>query len=194
MVLVAVVVLTGGAIQGDTPQFLVGESVAADLEALAEETWDRFLDQFWARRDCFGDVRLEAVYDLDTRAGYDPDSATATVRVPGTAAMLQSGLIHEWAHHVEYQCPEHETLRPAFLSAQGLPPDTPWSPAGATADATGDEWASIPSEQYAETTVEVVLGGRPIPTVARVSPAAIRAVEDWAADRLTETATVSRGE
>jgi len=32
----------------------------------------------------------------------------------------------------------------------------------------------------AEAVVELLLAGRPIPTRARVSPAAIRVVEDWA--------------
>jgi hypothetical protein len=159
---------------------LVGESVGADFEMLALATWSQFLEVFRARRHCFGDVHLEAAYGLGSRAGYDPDTATAMVRVPGTAAMLQSGLIHEWAHHVEFQCPAHESLRAAFLAAQGLPLDTPWRPATSTTDVAAAEWASIPSEQYAEAVVELVMGGRPIPTGAKVSPAAIRVVEAWA--------------
>ena len=169
-----------GALPAHPPRLLVGKSVGADFEALALATWDRFLWILRARQDCFGDVRLEAAYQLDSRAGYDPDTATATVRVPGTVAMLQSGLIHEWAHHVEFQCPAHQELRPAFLAAQGLPADTPWRPSGKTTDVNAEEWASIPSEQYAEAMVELVLGGRPIPTGARVSPGAIRVLETWA--------------
>ena len=45
---------------------------------------------------------------------------------------------------------------------------------------TGD-WAVIPSEQYAEATIELVLGKRPIPTPVRVTREAIRIVEEWAA-------------
>ncbi|MBN1138507.1 MAG: hypothetical protein JXM73_18100 [Anaerolineae bacterium] len=157
---------------GQPPRLIVDESVSADFEALALETWDQFLNAFWARSDCFGDVRLRAVYSLDSRAGYDPDTATATVLVPGTPAMLQSGLIHEWAHHVEFQCGEHQDLRAAFLAAQGLPPDTPWRPSG--------EAATSPSEQYAEATIEFVLGTRPIPTEAHLTREAIRVVREWA--------------
>lgn len=180
LILIAVVALAGGVVPARPPGLVVGESVGADFKALALQTWDAFLAQFWARRDCFGDVRLEAAYSLDSRAGYDPDTATVTVRVPGTAAMLQSGLVHEWAHHVEFQCRAHDELRLAFLAAQGLPLDTPWRPASATTGVAAGEWAGIPSEQYAEAVVELVLAGRPIPTQARVSPAAIRVVEDWA--------------
>jgi hypothetical protein len=193
LVLIAVVALAGGTFVARPPHLVVGQSVDADFAALAQQTWDQFLATFWARRDCFGDVRLEAAYQLDSRAGYDPETGTATVRVPGTAAMLQSGLIHEWAHHVEFQCPQHEALKPAFLAAQGLPLDTPWRLDGSTTAVTAAEWADAPSEQYAEAVVELVLGGRPIPTAARVSPAAIRVVREWAAGAPVAADIESRG-
>ena len=177
MILFALAVLLSGTAAGcrtadQAPRLVVDESVAADFEVLALETWDQFVAAFQSRSGCFGDVHLRAVYALDSRAGYDPDTATATVLVPGAPAMLQSGLIHEWAHHVEFQCREHRDLRPAFLAAQGLPPDTPWR--------LPDESANSPSEQYAEATIEFVLGARPIPTEARVSREAIRVVQEWA--------------
>ena len=181
LVLLAVVALAGGwALQGP-PRLLVGESVGADFEALALATWDQFLEVFRARWRCFGDVHLQAAYGLNSRAGYDPETATATVRVPGTAAMLQSGLVHEWAHHVEFQCQAHEELRSAFLVAQDLPPDTAWRPEEPPAQAPAGSWADIPSEQYAEAVVALVLDGRPIPTGARVTEAAVQLVREWAA-------------
>jgi len=161
------------------PQLIVDDSVGADLEALARETWGRFLVFFRARQGCFGDVRLHAARALDSRAGYDPASATVTVQVPGTPAMLESALVHEWAHHVEFQCNAHQSLRPAFLAAQGLPADTPWRPEEPAPPTTGD-WSALPSEQYAEAVVEAVLGGRPVPTWVRVSPQAVAVVEAWA--------------
>jgi hypothetical protein len=163
-----------------SPRLIVDATVASDLETLALETWDRFLAVFWVRSDCFGDVHLRAAYDLDSRAGYDPDAARVTVRVPGTVAMLQSGLIHEWAHHIEFQCEEHRDLRPAFLAAQGLPPDTPWRPDDSSANLPAGDWADIPSEQCAEATIELMLGSRPIPTNIRVTPEAVRVLEAWA--------------
>jgi hypothetical protein len=195
LIWIAVVALAGGAIPARLPRLVMGESVGADLEALALETWDQFLALFWARKDCFGDVRLQAAYALGSRAGYDPDTATATVRVPGTAAMLKSGLIHEWAHHVEFQCDAHQELRAAFLAAQGLPGDTLWRPADALADVAADEWADIPSEQYAEATIELVLGGRPIPTQVHVTLEAIGVIGEWAAGhRPPRPAVVRRGD
>ncbi|MEE8389211.1 MAG: hypothetical protein V3S14_00225 [Anaerolineae bacterium] len=163
------------------PRLVIDDSVAGDFEALAIETWDRFLTVFQARAGCFGDVRLRATRTLDSRAVYDPDDATVTVRVPGTPAMLQSALVHEWAHHIEFQCEAHKEFRRAFLAAQGLPPDTVWRPDNAPAEMPTSEWADIPSEQYAEATVALVLGDRPIPTKARITRKAIRVIAEWAA-------------
>ncbi|MGC8779450.1 MAG: hypothetical protein ACP5UQ_01140 [Anaerolineae bacterium] len=157
--------------------------MADDLRALAQETWTRFLAAFAGRVDCFGDVGLTVSFDLVDRAMYDPRTATVTLRVPGTAAMLQSALIHEWAHHVEHQCPAQAEMRPAFLAAQGASADTAWrfDDAAAYQAATGLAWADLPSEQYAEAAIEVVLGHRPIPTPARVRPAAVDVLRAWAA-------------
>lgn len=163
------------------PQLLFDESMAGDFRALASETWEQFLGVFAARTGCFGDVRLRAAKQLGSRAGYDPDTATVTVRVPGTPAMLQSALVHEWAHHVEFQCAAHEELRDAFLVAQSLPADTHWRPDDVPASASTSEWAGTPSEQYAEAVIELVLGERSIPTKAQVSREAVRVVKGWAA-------------
>lgn len=167
---------------GPCPCLVLDGSVGADLASLAKETWGQFLAVFEARCGCFGDVRLVAARTLQTRAGYFPESATASVRVPATRAMLQSALVHEWAHHVEFQCASQQDLRPAFLAAQLLSLDTPWRadfPSGLAAS----ELAETPSEQYAEAVVSLVLGGRPIPTGAHVTHAAVEAVREWAAGK-----------
>ena len=163
------------------PRLIIEDSVASDFRALAEDTWGQFLSVFQARAGCFGDVRLRAAWTLDQRAAYDPDTATVTVRVPGTPAMLREALVHEWAHHIEFQCAAHRQLRPAFLAALGLPPDTPWRPDSVPADVPGSMWARIPSERYAEAAIELVLGQRHIPTGARVPREAVRAIAAWAA-------------
>lgn len=162
------------------PQLIVHESVAADFEALMQETWAQFLLVFSARTDCFGDVFVKAEYDLSHRATYDPKSATVTIRVPATPAMLQGALVHEWAHHLEFHCDAHQELREAFLAAQGLPPDTPWRADDIPANPPASLWATIPSEQYAEATIELVLGQRQIPTNVRVAREAIQIIEEWA--------------
>ena len=162
------------------PELIIDDSVADDFQALALETWEQFLAVFQARSGCFGDVRLRATRTLNSRAGYDPDSGTVTVRVPGTPAMLQGALVHEWAHHIEFQCAEHEELRPAFLAAQGVAPGTPWRPDIAPANMPTSMWADIPSEQYAEATIVLVLGERRIPTKVRVRDEAVCVIAEWA--------------
>jgi hypothetical protein len=171
---VLVTVLAQAGTQPAVPRLVVHESVAPDFAALAEEAWERFLLAFPARTGCFGDAHLVAVRQLESRAAYDPATATVTVPVPATAAMLQSALVHEWAHHVEFQCPAQQEMRAAFLEAQGLPPTTPWRP-----DDEGGRWQDIPAEQFAEAAIAAVLGSRPIPTAVHLSPAAVQVVADW---------------
>jgi hypothetical protein len=166
------------------PRLIPDGSVAGDLRALAQDTWKLFLDVFQARSACFGDVHLQAAKGLHSRAAYDPGTAAVTVRVPATAAMLKGALIHEWAHHIEHQCEAHKQLRPAFLAAQGLPADTPWQVGYSPADIPESEWARIPSEQYAEATIELVLGERQIPTTARVRVEAVRVIAGWASGQV----------
>ena len=163
----------------DLPQLLIDSSVAADFRALALETWDQFLRVFSARRGCFGDVHLRADRNLKDRATYDPATATVSVRVPGTTAMLQGALVHEWAHHLEFQCAAQEQLRKAFLLAQGMPEDTTWRTIE-TPKMPAIDWAEVPSEQYAEATIALVLGGRSIPTGARITTQAVAVIGQWA--------------
>lgn len=179
--LVMSTMLSGCSQPRQPPQLVIDGSVAPDFEALAAETWAQFLAVFEARTDCFGDVRLRAARSLSSRAAYDPDSATVTVRVPGTPAMLQGALIHEWAHHIEFQCAAHKELRSAFLAAQGLPPDTPWRGDRTPAHTPVSQWPGIPSEQYAEAAIVLVLGRRQIPTGVRLSAEAVDVVAAWAA-------------
>jgi len=169
------------AVRNNEPVLVVGESVASDFRLLAEETWSSFLLAFRARADCFGPVTLQAERSLDSRAIYDPSTATVTVRVPATPAVLKGALVHEFAHHVEFQCVEHEDLRPAFLAALGLPEDTEWRPDNGSAAAPARRRVDIPSEQYAEATVILVLSRRPVTTGVQVNDEAVRAIKVWAA-------------
>jgi hypothetical protein len=123
-----------------TPRLIIDASVDQDFAAVIQETWAQFLLVFAARRDCFGDVRVKADYDLADRAKYDPRTATISVRVPERASILKGALVHEWAH--------------IFSS----------------------DWANIPSEQYAETTIVVVLGERPVSTNASITAEEVEVV------------------
>jgi hypothetical protein len=149
-------------------------AVPGDLEALARATWQRFTDAFPARWGCVSPVKVVGAWRLAVRARYDPVDRLVTIRIPGTAPTLRSTLVHEFAHHVEFTCPEQRTLRARFASAQGVPPGAMWF--------GGAVWDRIPSEQFAEATVLLVLGpsGRPrLP----VTPAALAVLRGWALGR-----------
>lgn len=166
--------------QQPTPRLIIDASVDQDFSAVIRETWGQFLLVFAPRGDCFGQVLVKADHDLVDRAQYDPQTATVSVRVPETAAILKGALVHEWAHHVEFQCATHTEMRVAFVEAQGMPANTPWRPEGGTTNISSSDWANIPSEQYAETTIVVVLGERPVSTNAPITAEGMEVVRAWA--------------
>jgi hypothetical protein len=163
-----------------TPRLIIDASVKPDFAALIEETWKEFMFVFAARGDCFGDVRVKADYDMTDRAMYDPKSATVTVRVPERRSILKGALVHEWAHHVEFQCEAHTEMRAAFIEAQEIPANTPWLSEEGTTNILSSDWANIPSEQYAETTIVLVLGERPVLTNAPITEDGVEVIRAWA--------------
>ena len=162
------------------PRLIIDASVDQDFAAVIQETWGQFLLVFAARSDCFGDVRVKADYDLSDRAMYDPRTATISVRVPERAGILKGALVHEWAHHVEFQCEAQTEMRAAFIEAQGIPANTPWRLEDGTTNILSSDWANIPSEQYAETTIVVVLGERPVSTKAPITAEGMEVIRAWA--------------
>jgi hypothetical protein len=163
-----------------TPRLIIDASVDQDFSALIQEAWGQFLLVFAPRRDCIGDVLVKAEYDLVDRAQYDPQTATVSVRVPERASILKGALVHEWAHHVEFQCGAHTEMRAAFVEAQGMPANTPWRLEDGTTNILSSDWANIPSEQYAETTIVLVLGERPVSTKAPITAEGIEVIRAWA--------------
>lgn len=153
------------------PQLLHDDTVPDDLRALADETWADLLTALPGRHDCISEPTLSAAWELDVRAEYRPATATLAIRVPGTPATLRSELIHEFAHHIEFTCQDHEQLRSDFLAAQGFPPDASWF--------EGDTWETTPSEQYAETMVELIEGRRAYRGGIQITDEAIAVVRDW---------------
>jgi hypothetical protein len=150
---------------------LFDEDVPPDVQALTRTTWARFAGAFPARSECLHPVFIVASRELEHRAGYDPDRHAVSIRIPGTAPNLSASLIHEFAHHLEFTCPEHRTLRDPFLAAQGLPRRASWF--------EGPSWEQTPSEQFAEAVVEAVLGERHAHARIPISDAAILAIRVW---------------
>lgn len=153
------------------PGLQFDSSVPDDLRAVAVEAWDGFLAAHASRTGCIEPITMSAAWELDDRAEYRPGAATVVIRVPGTAPNLTNDLTHEFAHHVEFTCPEHEELRPAFLATQGFPASADWF--------NGATWETTPSEQYAEATVEAVLGRRTHHGGIVVSIEAVTVVRQW---------------
>ena len=162
------------------PRVMVDDSVAPDFALVIRETWWQFLNFFGARTDCFGDIRIVAVQTLSDQARYDPATATVWVHVPETASLLKAALIHEWAHHIEFQCAAQVEMRTAFLAAQDLPINTPWRAANGSVNLRSYLWATIPSEQYAETVAVSVLDNRGLRTAVPISEQGIQVVTAWA--------------
>jgi hypothetical protein len=155
------------------PRLHIDDSVATDFDAVAEETWDRFLVAFPAQLECIGDITLVADYDLEDRARYDPDQSQMAVRVPGPRVLLERAVVHELAHHLEFNCDSHEAVRPAFLAALGRDGDAPWF--------EGEAWENTPSEVFAETVVEVVFEdfGMVHTGIGLIASDAVEIVADW---------------
>ncbi|MDJ0665185.1 MAG: hypothetical protein QNJ75_11530 [Acidimicrobiia bacterium] len=165
------IVIALSACSAGAPELRHDDSVPDDLRALADETWEDFLAAFSGRHDCISSPTLHAAWELETRAEYQPATAVLSVRVPGTPATLRSQLLHEFAHHLEFTCSDHEELRAAFLLAQGFPAEAEWL--------VGDSWETTPSEHYAEAVVELVEGRRTHQGGIYITDDAIDVVRVW---------------
>jgi hypothetical protein len=153
------------------PELRITGASPDDLRALIVATWDRFVEAFPARRSCLAPVTVQGAWELDDRASYDPGRRLVTVRIPGTAANLRASLVHEFAHHMEFTCPEQHDVRVPFLVAQKLPPSAPWF--------EGRSWETTPSEQFAESVVQVVLGPPAHPAML-ILPRSVALLRAWA--------------
>lgn len=171
----AAALLVAGAVADRGPGLAFREPAPADLREVVRAAWADTVAAFPARRSCIGDVVVRGDWRLDDHARYLPDEATVVVRIPATAGQLRNALAHEFGHHVEFACPSHADLRPAFLAAQGAAPSTPWF--------DGATWETTPSEQYAEAVVAYVTGRRLRHTQVPVTRDAVRVVAAWAHGR-----------
>jgi len=152
------------------PDLTITGSSPDDLRALIVATWDRFIEAFPARRSCLALVRVQGAWNLDDRGSYDPGRRLVTVRIPGTAPNLRDSLVHEFAHHMEFTCPEQHDVRVPFLVAQALPRSASWF--------EGSSWETTPSEQFAEAVVQVVLGPPAHPAVL-ILPRSVALLRVW---------------
>jgi hypothetical protein len=170
LVLVAVLASTADG-RAAAPAVSILPGTPTDYQAVVLSTWDRFVGAFPARATCIAPVRVTGAWELDDRADYDPATRLVTARIPGTAPNLTASLLHEFAHHLDFSCPELAPLRAAFLAAQGFPPGASWS--------EGATWGVTPAEQFAEGVAEYVLGRPPAHPRVSVSTEAVDAIRAW---------------
>jgi hypothetical protein len=157
-----------------SPTVTVRGEASPELRAVVDAAWGEFID---SRSSCIADARVERVWELDDRALYSPAEHLIRLRVPGSAAQLEESLLHEFAHHLELTCPDHQELRSAFLDAQGFATGVDWFDA--------PRWKDRPSEHFAETVVErLASGDRYHRLTIDVTPEAVAIVEQWAAGSL----------
>lgn len=149
-----------------------GPNTPTDLRALTSETLARVADAVPARAECLDGLVVSGAWELDDRARYDPASREMTVRIPATAAQLETSIVHETAHHMEFTCPQTEEVRGEFIAAQGLPANTTWF--------DGSSWETTPSEQWATAMVLYVLGEPDERARISVSADAMEIVRAWA--------------
>ncbi|MCZ6662245.1 MAG: hypothetical protein O6951_04890 [Actinobacteria bacterium] len=156
------------------PTLLFGDDTPDDLREVANGAFEVFVGRFPDRADCIGRVTLTGARHLDDRAFYIPGERSVVLRIPATAPHIETSLVHEWAHHLEFACESHQEFRPPFLRSVGLPPDAGWY--------DGEVWERVPSEMFASAVVEYVLGRRDEASTIVLGPEAIDLVRDWAGE------------
>lgn len=165
------VVLAVAAVACAPPGVTLGDDMPADLAEVVTVAFDEMVEELDAHTSCLDGLTVEHAWEMADRAAYDPDTTTIVLRVPATANELEFSLAHEIAHHLEQSCPAQEEIRPAFLSAQGLPDSTAWF--------EGDTWEETPSEQFATALGMVLTGGTDDRRRVPVTEPALEVVTDW---------------
>jgi hypothetical protein len=61
-----------------------------------------------------------------------------------------------------------------------MPANTPWRLEDGTTNIFSSDWANIPSEQYAEAAIVVVLGERPVSSKAPITAEGVEVIRAWA--------------
>lgn len=132
------------------PVVRMRQRVPAAVEQEVRAAVADFVAVFEARRSCIGGAELELVRDVDDGdARYVAAEGLIEIKIPTSPRRFRESLVHELAHHVDESCPDADVLRTDVMTAMGA---TDW---------TGQErWEQRPSELWAESVVEIVLGER----------------------------------
>jgi len=108
--------------------------------------------------------------DANNRGSYCPETGVIKLKVDRDERGLRETLVHELAHLVEFSCDDHLAMRAPFTRA-GPHPTSGWR--------EGEQWAYIPSERFAEATVELLFGDRRIRAGVDLTSAELAVVAAW---------------
>ena len=150
------------------------QSLPDDVAELTTSTWMAFERAFPSQAGCLSDVELELVDDVPGGAAdYLVAEHLIRIEIPTSPRRFVESLTHELAHHLDEVCDGGGAIGAAFRAAQGIEAEVRWD--------RGEAWEERPTEQFAETVVEYVIGDRYTHAdIIEVSNEAIEIVEDWA--------------
>ncbi len=152
------------------PRVHYRDGTPGDVMALGDSSFADVLAAFPAQVGCLEDVTVAHNWDLGPEAGFYENNYIE-IEVPNTSARIRRTYVHEFGHHLDFNCSDRE-LRDAFVAAMGHGPGTNWH-------SESWPWERRPSEQFAEAVVSVVGGSRLHPDMQLTSEA-VRVVEEWA--------------
>lgn len=156
------------------PRIESNQDLPEDVRRLTDETWVEFNEVFAAKSGCLGGVSLELVEEVvDGAARYVASSSHIQIEIPTTPARYQESLIHELGHHLEEVCGVELEIGGQFREAQHFDMLSDWR--GVTV------WAERPTEHFAESVVQLVLGARQTHAdIVELTPKAVDLVGRWA--------------
>lgn len=170
VVAVAAVMLASAGTDTGYPTISYRDGTPGDVMALGDSTFSDFLQAFPAQQHCVADVEVAHNWDLGPEAGRYRANFIE-IEVPNTTAAIRGTYLHEFGHHLDFNCADAE-LRAAFMGALGLDPGTDWH-------SDNRPWAQRPAERFAEAVV-VIVGGSSVHPEISLTPESIRIVSSWA--------------
>jgi hypothetical protein len=164
---------TGWARSGSSefePVVRIRQRVPEAVELEVRETVAEFVAVFDARRGCIGGAELLLVGEVDGGdARYDAAENLIEIAIPTSPGRFRESLVHELAHHVDSSCADAAVLRTDVMATVGA---TDW--------AGQERWEDRPSELWAESVVQIVLGERVrFERSVRLDPAVVDAARRW---------------
>jgi hypothetical protein len=134
------------------------------LTLAADHAWER-IEAVSTLEGCATAPDIE--WQAGAVGGYRIADETVIVGNGRPDVELQTKLIHEMGHHLDFACDAQGTIGAALRAAQDIPADTPWFGQGPS--------TSWPAEYFANA-VLIATGGN---TAHNVNPETVALVAEW---------------